>query len=361
MVKRKVLVGLSGGLDSALSAYILKKNGYEVKGIHLLLHDNYEAEKEKNQAIINAGKIGIELEVVELKELFEEKVVNPFVELYLGGKTPNPCIYCNYHIKYGVLTEIMKKRNCDFLSLGHYAKIEFDESLKQYILKKSKNSRKDQSYFLHGIKRENLGEIILPMADYENKEIARKEIEEIIPELGKLKESRNICFIGNRNYPAFIGKKTGKKPRPGFIRDEHGKILGKHKGIIYYTLGQKRGIKGKIHLNYVVTDINSKNNDIIIGPEERLYSNEIEVGNFNIIVDRFMKSDKLTVKTSQWGYETGCIVEKSDINRVVIRTREGMRAPATGQAAVVYMNDIVVGGGIIDKVNKADYQRKTML
>ncbi|SHI65516.1 tRNA (5-methylaminomethyl-2-thiouridylate)-methyltransferase [Dethiosulfatibacter aminovorans DSM 17477] len=352
MVKRKVLVGLSGGLDSALSAYVLKKSGYEVKGIHLVLHDNYEAEKEKNQAIINAGKIGVELEVVELKELFEERVVNPFVELYLDGKTPNPCIYCNYHIKYGVLIEMMKNRGCDFLSLGHYAKIEFDESLNQHVLKKSKNSRKDQSYFLHGITRENLGSIILPMAEYENKEMARKEIEEIIPELGKLRESKNICSIGNRNYQAFICKKTGEKPRPGFISDECGKILGKHKGIINYTIGQKRGIKGKIHLDYVVIDINSEKNEIILGPEERLFSKEIEVGKFNIIADRFMKSGNLKVKTSQWGHETGCSIEISGRDRVVIRTKVGMRAPAIGQAAVVYMDDIVVGGGIIDKVIK---------
>ena len=352
MVKRKVLVGLSGGVDSALTAYILKKSGYEVKGIHLLLHDNYEAEKEKNQAIINAEKIGIELDVVELKELFEERVVNPFVELYMDGRTPNPCIYCNYHIKYGALLQIMKKKDCEFLSLGHYAEIVFNYDLNQYILKKSKNSRKDQSYLLHGISKENLGGIILPMAEYENKEKAKKEIEKIIPELCEIKESKNICFIGSRNYQSFIIRKTGKKPRPGYIRDETGRILGKHKGIINYTLGQKRGVREKIHLDYVVVDINSERNEVILGPEERLYSRKIEVVDFNAIVEDYMNSDKLKVRISQWGYEIKCSVERIDHNRIVVETIDGMRAPVTGQAAVIYMEDVVVGGGIIDKVIK---------
>jgi tRNA-specific 2-thiouridylase len=350
MVKRKVLVGLSGGVDSALTAYILKKSGYEVKGIHLLLHDNYEAEKEKNQAIINAEKIGIELELLDLRELFMSKVIAPFVGLYLDGKTPNPCIYCNYYVKYGALLDLVKKMDYDYLSLGHYAEIVYDEEIKQHMLKKSKNSRKDQSYLLHGIRKEDLGKILLPMSAYYNKIEVKKDIEAIIPELCKKKESKNICFIGNRNYQAFIYKKTGMKAKRGFIKDEKGNVLGKHKGIINYTLGQKRGIKEHIHMDYVVVGIDSIRNEIIIGPEEKLYTSEIVVRDFNFIAETYIDSDKLKVRTSQWGHEIDCKIEMIANNRVYVKTFAGIRAPVEGQAAVIYMEDIVVGGGIIDCV-----------
>jgi tRNA-specific 2-thiouridylase len=354
MKSKKVLVGLSGGVDSAWTACYLKKLGYEVKGFHMYLHDGSSALKEKEKALKIAATVGIEIVVKDYRSDFEEKVINKFIEGYLSGITPNPCIYCNYYFKYGKLIEYAVKEGFDYVSLGHYVIINYDSTLKQFILMKSDNVNKDQSYFLHGIKKEHLSKLLFPMSKIRNKETIKEYMKSKFPELNFKKESTDICFVGNKNYPNYIIKKSGIKSKPGYFVGINGNKLGKHKGIIYYTVGQKRGIGERTSGNLCVVGIDAKNNEVILGNESNLIYNKITLSNINIMIHQYLKEKNLMLKTSQWSYEFECEIKIIDIenDEIEIFIKEGLRAPEIGQGAVIYKNNAVVAGGIIKDIDK---------
>jgi tRNA-specific 2-thiouridylase len=354
MKSKKVLVGLSGGVDSAWTAFHLKGLGYEVKAVHMYLHDGINALKEKENALKVATTLGIEIIVKDYRRAFEESVINKFVDGYLSGITPNPCIYCNYYFKYGKLIEYAIKEGFNYVALGHYAITSYDNVLKQFILMKSDNKNKDQSYFLHGIKKEFLSRLLFPMSEISNKETIKNFMEFKFPELNFRKESSDICFVGGKNYPNYIIKKSGIKSKPGYFVDLDGNKIGKHKGIIYYTLGQKRCIGEKTSGNLCVVGINAEKNEVILGNESDLIYNKITLYNINIMIHQYLKEKNLMLKTSQWSYEVECEIKTIDIenDEIEIFIREGLRAPVVGQGAVIYKNNIVVAGGIIKDIDK---------
>jgi tRNA-uridine 2-sulfurtransferase len=346
----KILLGLSGGVDSAYAALSLMESGYEVIGLHMQFYQDPRSQLEREQALIISKKLGFNCYTLDCILDFENKVINNFVEGYLSGVTPNPCLSCNYHFKYSKMIEIADKHNIDKIALGHYAEIAYEPSLGHHVLKKSKNMIKDQSYLLYGIQRKDLSRFKLPMKTINDKSTVIDYIKCIIPELNHIKESQDICFVGNKNYPGYIIKKSGIKAKPGYFTDLNGQKIGKHKGIIYYTTGQKKGLSREVPGGMRVIKINASKNEIVIGPEEYLFYRHIEIEKPNILVPGYLEYFPLKVKTSQWGLEYPCIIKDFDFKHMTLDIPSGIRAPEKGQGAVIYHEDIVVAGGIISKI-----------
>jgi len=246
MQNKKVLLAMSGGVDSSACAILLKNQGYEVTGVTL----NMIKENENNikDAKIVCEKLGINHIVIEAEEIFKSKVIDNFVQTYANIETPNPCIQCNIYLKFGILYEYMKANNYDYIATGHYAKIEYDEELKQNVIIKSKSEKKDQTYVLYGIEKEKLNHIIFPLADFENKEEIRNILkQENLDIISSKKDSQEICFIKDSDFGKFLNETAGLEGKSGKIVDIEGNILGEHKGLIYYTIGQRKGLRDFKH------------------------------------------------------------------------------------------------------------------
>lgn len=343
--KKVVAVALSGGVDSGAAAYILKENGYDVFGITMKLFDDYDIKS----AQYVAEKLGINHYIVDYRKYFKEEIINKFIEEYISGKTPNPCIMCNMKIKYGKLLNDVKKLGADFLASGHYANVKYDEEDCKYHLYKGKAVTKDQSYYLYHLNQNQLSNIILPLSNYENKEELRRLVSGIIPETSKKKDSLNICFIQNMSHNQFIKSSFGMINKKGNFIDKDGKFLGHHKGIYNYTIGQKRGLGINSERPLFVININPHNNEIILGEDKDTYKHEIMIKDLLYIDENNKKLDSFNceIKLCQWGYYIKCTVYNQVDNTAIVRFDKEERAPAPGQSAVFYKGDEVLGGGII--------------
>lgn len=343
--KKVAAVALSGGVDSGAAAYILKEQGYQVFGITMKLFDEFDT----NSAQYVAQKLGIEHYIIDFSKYFEKEIINKFVEEYLGGKTPNPCIMCNIKIKYGLLLEKAKELGADFLAYGHYANIKYDQADCKYHLFKGSAIRKDQSYFLYHLKQNQLSSIILPLNTYQSKKEVRELVKEIIPETSEKRDSLDICFIPNMSHSKYIKQRCGLLNGKGNFIDKNGSFLGKHKGIYNYTIGQKRGLGLNCNEHMFVLNINSKTNEIILGEDKDLYKNEIIINNVTYIDDKNknVESFNSEVKLCQWGYYIKCKVFNNKDNTAIVKFLKPERSPAPGQSAVFYQGDEVLGGGVI--------------
>lgn len=342
---KRVAVALSGGVDSGAVAYILKEQGYNVFGITMKLFDEFDISSSQYVAKM----LNIKHYIVDFKEYFENEVIDKFVGEYLEGKTPNPCIMCNIKIKYGLMIEKAKELGADFLALGHYANIKYDEMDLKFHLYKSDIERKDQSYFLYHLNQDQLSSVLLPLNGYKNKNEVRELVKKIIPETSRKKDSQDICFITNMSHGKFIKKRCGLINTEGNFVDLEGKYIGKHTGIYNYTIGQKRGLGIKSDTSLFVVRINNKTNEIVLGDEKNLYKDEIMVENVTYINENNKKLQSIycEVKLCQWGYFLKCNVINKECSKAVLRFEKPERAPAPGQSAVFYTGDEVLGGGII--------------
>lgn len=268
---------MSGGVDSSVSAVLLQKQGFEVIGCTMKLWEPNETEESTccgSQAVYDAKRVcdqlGIKHYTIDCKQEFKNKVVDNFIEEYKQARTPNPCIECNRYLKFGTFYQKAKELACDYVATGHYASIEYSDKYQQYVLKKSKEEKKDQTYFLYTIPKEKLEHIIFPLQNYENKEDIRKIAEENNLTIARKKDSQEICFISNNNYQDFL-KKYGKyKKQKGNIILKNGKVLGQHEGFINYTIGQRKGIGISYQEPLYVLQLNKQKNEVVVGTRRRI-------------------------------------------------------------------------------------------
>ena len=344
---KKVLLGMSGGVDSSVSAVILQKQGYEVIGLTMLL-----CEDEKSTAIQDAKKVceklNIEHHVVDLKREFKKNVIDNFVCSYMCAKTPNPCVECNKYMKFDEFYKIAQKLGCDYIATGHYARIEYSEKYKEYVLKKSNSEKKDQTYFLYGIDKKILPQVIFPLSDFEDKTEIRKIAEENNLLVANKKDSQEICFIPNNDYISFLKNHDYNiKNKKGKIVLRSGEIIGEHEGIINYTVGQRKGLGISYKEPLYVLELNNKTNQVIVGTEKELYSKELFANELNFLIDiDLTKTIEIKAKVRYRANEADSILEVRDgIAKVTFK--DPQRAITPGQSVVFYKDNIVLGGGKI--------------
>jgi tRNA-specific 2-thiouridylase len=344
----KVAVAMSGGVDSAVAAAILKEAGHDVTGLTMKITDSSHAETD---AATMANKLGIPHYIIDLREIFMIKIITYFCGEYRRGRTPNPCILCNRYIKFGALWEEAEKLGAAMLATGHYARIEKDNN-GRYTLKKGRDKNKDQSYFLCQLTQDQLGYAMFPIGNLTKEEVRKIAAELELPSISR-PESQEICFIPDNDHAAFVEKYTAESDRQGPIRDEAGRTLGQHQGIASYTVGQRKGLGIAAAEPLYVTAIESERNTVIVGTKEQTYGTELIADNLNWIAIT-APEHPIKVKTKIRYRHTAAeatVIPQSD-GTVRVKFAEPQMAITPGQAIVFYDGEKVAGGGTIIKRGK---------
>ena len=353
-----VVVGMSGGVDSSVAAYLLKKQGYNVIGVTMQLWQEERETEEEGCCGLNgaqdAKKVAAELDiphyVLNFKNDFKENVVDYFIGEYLQGLTPNPCIACNRHIKWEALLAKALTLGADYIATGHYAKVTRHPETGRFSLMLADTDSKDQTYALYNLTQYQLEHTLMPLGEYE-----KDDIRSIARELGLVvadkPDSQDICFVPDGDYAAFIERNAENIPGEGDFTDTDGKILGRHKGIIHYTLGQRKGLGIALGVPAYVCGIDTENNRVILGGNEDLFKNEVLVKNYNpMAFETPVREMRVMGKLRYSQKMSPCTIKAVD-NKIECVFDEPQRAPSPGQAAVFYKDGYVVGGGVIDRQN----------
>lgn len=343
---------MSGGVDSSVSAILLKEQGYDVIGITMKLFEGtVEGSCCNTSSALDAKRVcdylGIPHYTLSFKEEFKKYVIDDFIDCYANCKTPNPCIECNKYLKFGAMYQKAKELECNYIATGHYAKTEFSEEYNKWVLKKSNAGKKDQSYVLWNIPQELVEHVLFPLANFENKAEIRKIAEEHGLQVASKPDSEDICFIPDGDYRTFLEENSNIKPKQGNIVNDKGQILGKHTGLYRYTIGQRKGLGISNKVPLFVLGFNKENNQVIIGEEKELYSKEINVTDINLIlVDEIPQWIEVEVKT-RYSAKVAKAKIKQEGNNIKVIFKEPQRAITPGQSAVFYIGDVVLGGGKI--------------
>jgi tRNA-specific 2-thiouridylase len=360
-----IAVAMSGGVDSSTAAVLLKEQGHEIVGLSMQLwnqrrklHGEEDAEKslERNSRCCSlddiwdarrvATHLGIPYYVLNLENEFERTVVSPFVDSYLRGETPSPCILCNNYVKFRHLVDKAAQIGADHVATGHYARVKYDETLGRFLLLRGKDRRKDQSYFLFGLTQEQLSKTIFPLGDFTKPEVREIAHRAGLPTYDK-PESQEICFVQSRSYAEFVEKYAATDaPERGPIVSVSGDLVGSHDGIHKYTVGQRKGLGASGRPQYVVR-IEPKLNQVVIGDDPQLYRKRFTVRDHNwIAIERLTDPIRCEIQIrNRFEPQAGTVsLERGD---VVVEFDEPQRAITPGQAAVFYWDDVVVGGGWI--------------
>ncbi|MEW6102487.1 MAG: tRNA 2-thiouridine(34) synthase MnmA [bacterium] len=335
---KSVLVGMSGGIDSSVCAYLLKEKGYNVIGIIFKLFEDENRCCEISDVKNIASKLGISHYALDIKDSFKTMVIDEFVKGYKNGITPNPCIMCNKYIKFEFLLKKAKELDVEYIATGHYARIENGR------LKKGVDKRKDQSYFLYPIKEEYLNYILMPLGCR-----AKDEVIKIAKKLGFpiKKESSEICFIPDNDYKSYLLEKCKDLVKEGPILDKEGNVLGTHNGISFFTIGQREGIGISEKKPLYVIEIAKDKNAIIVGEEKELYKDELTVKDINLFFN-IDKPRNVFCKIRYKNPESMAIIRKIGEDKISVKFEKPQFAITKGQSAVFYDGDIVLGGGIIE-------------
>ena len=357
ITNKTVVVGMSGGVDSSVAAYLLKKQGYNVIGVTMQIWQDTAAPHEGGCCGITAvddarrvaAQIGIPYYVMNFKQEFQQEVIDYFTAEYLAGRTPNPCIACNRYVKWEALLQRSLEIGADYIATGHYARIDrLDNG--RYAIRNSVTASKDQTYALYNLTQEQLAHTLFPIGDY-----TKDRIREIAEEAGLMvahkPDSQDICFVPDGDYAEFIKNEVpGKVPPPGNFVDKNGNILGRHKGITHYTIGQRRGLEIAAGHRIFVTDIRPETNEVVIGENDDIFTSEVICENVNFMsIEGLKPGEKVNVKAKIRYNHSGEFgtIEAIDGEKVLCRFDRPVRAATPGQAMVFYDGEHIVGGGTI--------------
>lgn len=358
-MKKTVTVGMSGGVDSSVAAYLLKEQGYDVIGITMQIwEDELPIQQEENsgccgfQAVNDARRVasnlGIPYYVMNFKQEFQTHVVDYFINDYIEGRTPNPCIACNRYVKWEALLQRSMAMGSDYIATGHYARVKQLPN-GRYTIQNSVTALKDQTYALYNLTQEQLSHTLMPIGDY-----SKDQIREIASEIGLVvankPDSQDICFLPDHDYASFIEKKTGITFPVGNFVDLNGNILGQHKGIIHYTIGQRKGLGLSMGTPVFVVDIDTERNEVVIGSNKDTCTDRLLAKKLNFMSISSLEGDMRVIGKIRYSHKGApCTIHMINEDTLECIFDEPQRAITPGQSVVFYENDYVVGGGIIIK------------
>ncbi len=357
MAAKKVVVGMSGGVDSSVAAYLLKEQGYDVIGVTMQIwQDEDEFVQEESGGCCGlsavddarrvADRLGIPYYVMNFKQEFKKNVMDYFTAEYLKGRTPNPCIACNRYVKWEALLKRSISIGADFIATGHYARVE-QLSNGRYALRRSATAAKDQTYALYNLTQEQLKRTLMPVGEY-----TKEEVRVIAEKIGLLvadkPDSQDICFVQDGNYAAFIEEHTGKKASEGNFVTSDGTVIGRHKGIIHYTVGQRKGLGLALGYPAFVLEIRPETNEVVIGTYEESLTTVVRAKQLNFMSVEDLKEPLRVFAKIRYNHKGAwCTVERTKEDEVTCCFEEPQRAVTPGQAIVFYDGEYVLGGGTI--------------
>lgn len=354
---KKVVIGMSGGVDSSVAAYLLKQAGYDVIGVTMQIWQEEENEVLEEHggccglsAVDDARRVANQLKipyyVMNFRDSFQKNVIDYFIAEYLAGRTPNPCIACNRYVKWESLLKRSLEIGADYIATGHYARI---VRLKngRYTLKKSATLAKDQTYALYNLTQEQLAHTLMPVGEYTKEEI-RQIADDISLQVAHKPDSQEICFIPDHDYATFIEKNTDHMIKEGNFVDKEGKVLGKHKGIVHYTVGQRKGLIA-MGRPVFVTEIRPKTNEVVLGDHEEVFQSRLYGKQVNFMsIEKLEASMRVDAKVRYSHKGASATIRMIEPDRIECIFDEPQRAITPGQAVVFYEGDYVVGGAVIE-------------